>query len=447
MEGTVAAIIKSSRFFSGGFNSVLVTGLFVVIMFGLANGSLILSGQENIPVYINIWLNNTAGEDSWGAMGLAYEWLITNNGLLYQEILFNQAIKFQYPPTSLLLFAAASAGDVTEPEETFNYIGRGFVLVDIMAVAALALLYARRIKLSAGQQVLLAAIAAFACLTFYPVLKAYALGQIQTWINAWFALACLCWATDRKAAAGILIGAICLIKPQFSLFLIWGGLRRQWAFLAGWLSIVIPGVATSVAMFGLPNHLDYLSALEFFARHGEAFYPNQSVNGLLNRLLENGNNLEWISDRFAPFNPLVYAGTLVSSIAMLLFALLGHTRKRPVTLFDFISAGLIFTLASPIAWEHHYGIMPPAFVALYFAIQKLPRSGFRTLYWLCLATAHMLAAHYLTFTKTFAATPLNFLQSYLFFGALTVVWLLNTVPDPDVIKPPQRLVGSLPVEG
>src|SRR5262249_58972314 len=38
-------------------------------------------------------------------------------------------------------------------------------------------------------------------LTFYPVVKAFTLGQIQVWINALFALALLAWMLGLKASS------------------------------------------------------------------------------------------------------------------------------------------------------------------------------------------------------------------------------------------------------
>ena len=42
-------------------------------------------------------------------------------------------------------------------------------------------------------------------LTFYPLVKAYTLGQIQNWLNGLFALALWFWVSGRKVPSGILI--------------------------------------------------------------------------------------------------------------------------------------------------------------------------------------------------------------------------------------------------
>src|SRR5262249_27549320 len=130
--------------------------------------------------------------------------------------------------------------------------------------------------------------------------------------------------------------------------------------------------------FGLADHLDYLRVLSFMSQHGEGYYPNQSINGLLNRLMSITEprlyaNLEFFPDRFPPFNPWVYGGTLIAAVLVLLTALFPLPTLRRVRgregwgrdrVIDFCIMALSATIASPIAWEHHYGILLPVFAVL-----------------------------------------------------------------------------------
>src|SRR5215468_2584368 len=259
---------------------------------------------------------------------------------LYSEIFFNQKLKFQYPPSSL--FAIAGLLWVVGPERirteeckvydlpTANDV-LGWLFILISAVSAAALLEIRlRPHLStptsramlATRFVIVLALA----LTFYPLVKAYTLGQIQNWLNGFFALALLCWVTGRKVPSGVLIGLMALVKPQYGAFLLWALLRREWGFTAAVAATGIVGVAGSIMAYGFANHLDYLRVLEFLAERGETFYPNQSVNGLLNRLMvlvdpTSWSSLQFTDNSFPPFSRLVYGGTLVTSIALLSAAL------------------------------------------------------------------------------------------------------------------------------
>src|SRR5690606_38962435 len=130
--------------------------------------------------------------------------------------------------------------------------------------------------------------------------------------------------------------------------------------------VALPAGILSLGIFGLAEHLDYLSVLSYISRHGEVYWPNQSMNGLLNRLLVDVNPLKWSYTDFAPFHPVVYFGTLVSSIALLVLALGYRPRwarppsdavapeaKRTESGLGLCTAVMVLTIAAAVAWEHH----------------------------------------------------------------------------------------------
>ena len=305
--------------------------------------------------------------DSWNAMRSAWTWFATpHQGNLYQQVFFAGHIKFQYPPSSLLLFKVASVFHLELTNRFLNAIDYAIFCIEAAAVGYVTYVAVRKlappdnqIRRQTSWTNWAAAIAAtLLTLDFGPALVAAAIGQVQTWLNSFFVIACLCWLKDRRFFAGLCIGAICILKPQFALFALWGVLRKERSFLAGWAVVILPVTAISLAVFGVANHLDYLPALQFMSRHGEVYYTNESMNGLLNRFIGNGNSAILHLDAFPPFQPVVYAGTLISSIAILAAALLYRARSRRTNALDFSIAGLSFTLASPIAWNHHYGFLP-----------------------------------------------------------------------------------------
>ncbi len=366
----------------------------------------------------------------------AYDWLQQpHSGTLYQTLFFAQHIKFQYPPTALLPLAAMRALRHWPTDNALNAINWFLFALMVLSVVTFALILARRSAVVPSETWLpvaaVAIVMLLAAAAFYPELFSYVLGQAQTWINLLFVWACLCWIYDRRLLAGMLIGAICLVKPQFAAFLLWGVLRRQWSFLVGWCALVLPALAISIALFGVANHLDYFSELLFLSRHGEAYHANQSVNGLLNRMLFNGDGMNWSGTDFPPYNVVVYLGTLLSSLALILSALLVRGRRHDESgLFDFMTAALTFTIASPIAWEHHYGILPPILIGLLFALLTAPRTVRSFSLWMTLGIAYVLSANDFPITNLTATTPFNFLQSYVLFGGLAVLWLLYQVETP-----------------
>jgi len=412
---------------AAGPRGLLVIGGFILASAVLIDAGTSFAGAPALHDLLLSWVRGEANNDSWAPMIRAYAWFKEAHATtLYQDLFFTQHLKFQYPPTALLPLAAIDA--LWHPA-TVRLLNAGNWLVVVLVALttdALVLSLARRsTALPATSPLLVAAtggIAALATIAFYPIICSYLLGQVQTALDLAFALACLCWLGGRRFAAGMLIGAICLVKPQFSLFLAWGALRREGSLLIGWCAVVLPCLAVSIALFGLANHLDYFSTLKFLSAHGEAFYPNQSPNGLLNRLLHNGESLVWSPSDFPPYHPVVYFGTMASSLALILPALFWRAQEREAGgLLDFMTAALTFTIASPIAWEHHYGVLPPIFLALVFAL--LGGRG-RWGSWAVLAVTYLLAANFFPVVNRTADGPFNFLQSYLLLASLAVLFLL-----------------------
>lgn len=418
--------------------------LFLLLNALALNGVLRLVSPDD---YRETVLNHTSDvlhaegcDDSWGIMAFALQYTQSPHTTpLYTEIFFNRRLKFQYPPSSLFAIAGMlwlvgpDLVRTTEcpdfaPASLNDVLGWLFIL---MAAVSAALLLERGLRQTLAAPSSGALVAARAVivlgltLTFYPIVKAFTLGQIQIWLNGIFAIALLCWATGRKASSGVLIGLMCLIKPHYGLFVLWAALRREWRFTLACVATGTAGLVASLATFGWTNNVDYLQVFWFLSQHGEVYYPNQSFNGLLNRVMtlidpDNYDSLGFDDNGFPPFNPWVYAGTLATSLAILsagLFRLSTNGDKDRV--IDFCTMALSITMASPIAWEHHYGILLPIFaVLLAGAIGNRARL-------ILLAGSYVLISNFFPAANLSAPTVLNLMQSYLLFGALIVLSLLH----------------------
>ena len=260
-------------------------------------------------------------------------------------------------------------------------------------------------------------------LTFYPLTTSFILGQIQTWLTLLGAASLLAWECGSKKTVGLFIGLACIVKPHWSGILLWAIMRRQWGMVTTCLITMIALISLSIYSFGIHHYLDYMNVLSFLSRHGESYFSNQSVNGLVNRMLFIGNNLNWIGNSFPPFNPIVYTATVVSSVLLLGMALFwkwgNPTGAGTIELAIIL---LSITIASPIAWVHHYAILLPifAYIAPIVFYRRRARKGIIT----CLIIAFVLASNKLGIANLLAATPLNFLQSYLFFAGLLTLLIL-----------------------
>lgn len=372
-----------------------------------------------------LWLfRGRQGDDSWRPMLRALDAFEARQPI-YQTIFFQQHDKFQYPLTSLLplyglRLAHWSDAGILSLMNLLTWIAFWLTIaITVRILIVTARLHGLKEQVSRPRVYVVALAGAFCGLCFYPLLKNYVLGQAQTFISLSFAAAVYLWLTGRYKSAGALVGLICLIKPQFSLFLIWFALRNKIGSLLSAALVLISGFGAAFLIFGWKEQAAYLGVLRYIALHGESFWPNESLNGFLNRLFFNGSNLHWTADSFAPFSPYIYAATTITSVCLIALALLfpfrGSLRSG---VFDFCVLALTATIASPVAWEHHYGILVPVFAYLAGSVAE---SRDRNL----LCAAFVLTSNAWSPMNIFAAVPLlNALQSLRLFGALLLLVFL-----------------------
>ncbi|MDM0039509.1 glycosyltransferase family 87 protein [Variovorax sp. J22G21] len=392
-------------------------------------------GIESALGYARWLFSAHAGTDSWMPMLRASEHLRMHPDIpVFPAVFFEQHVKFQYPLTALLvldvpmaLFRVDGATVVT----ALQILSRlcvpviGVVFFKLFMGAAQPSNPDSRLPLQSTA--FLMGLCFVSVILFYPISRSEFHGQIQTSMTLAAALALLAWQRGNPKLAGVLIALCCVIKPQWAIVILWALLRRQWVFAVSATLTTGVFLLIATAMYGLGNMLDYVSVVSFLGRHGESYFINQSVNGLMNRLLFNGVNLQgaglvWSGTDFPPFHPVVYAATLVSSILVLGLAMLWNVTKRPGTL-DLALIMLALTIASPIAWDHHYGVLFPIFAVVFpAALQRRPWGRWTLpILW---GTFVLTSQSFNTATNLFAGTRFNFLQSYLFFGALMMLALL-----------------------
>jgi len=377
---------------------------------------LLALGQRGALNETALFLRGVQGVDSWGPMLQAYA-IAPAGGEhpLYRDLFFERHVKFVYPPTSLLLFRAFDA--LLPPRAwpaALALLSWACVAIAIGASAGLLDRALARVAPPAkpADRAARAALAAGFGLAFYPLIKASTLGQMQLVVNAAFALFLLAWQDGRRATAGVLVALMAAVKPQYALFGLWGLLRREWRFAAAALASAGVVLALSLACFGLENHLGYLDVVSYVGRHGEAYWPNQSVNGLLQRLLGNGESAAWDPAVYPPFHPVVYAGTLAGGALLLAAGLFWPLRLRPrADALDLAGFALALTLASPLAWEHHYGVLLPILAVALAAVVERPVWGRASLPTLALCS--LLAGNSWEALGRLSGTVWNPLQSML----------------------------------
>jgi hypothetical protein len=267
-----------------------------------------------------------------------------------------------------------------------------------------------------------------ATLGCYPLIKGYSLGNAQTFLSFGFTVLLLLWTKGEERWAGVVAAMLTAVKPQFILLLVWMLVRKRWGAAWAFLACGAVLLATSVAVFGWHNNLDYVSVLAGLSHKAQSHYANQSMFGTLNRMIFNGENIEYTPYVYTPFIAWVYRATVITSLVLVGTVLLYPWKKLRGSSADIAAMGIASVAASPMAWEHHYGIVLGIAVWAWFAhaCWKMERP------WM-LGVAVFLCLNFLpAFNYLYALRGWNVLQSYLYIGALMLMgWLMSLARSKD----------------
>jgi hypothetical protein len=386
------------------------------------------------------------GDDSWKPMARADAYYKEHANRDLYGVFFDEKVKFQYPPSALFfwdLFPASlyggegSVGNGGALRTVLTAATLAAVLLTIAASTWILMLGLRHAGLDprhGGTTSRLGTIAVIAIafllgLTYYPLNKAHSGGQIQVFLDLLVAAALLAHMKGARATAGICIGVCSLAKPQYVIVLVSGLLRRNWRLALPMAAVGALGLAAAVMAFGFHNHLRYVEVLGDISSHGETYWPNQSVNGLMNRLLGNGKAETFSMDSFPPYHPVVYYTTLVSSAIILIVSLWpGRLRRSHPggNIVDLALALMAATMASPVAWEHHYGTFLPIFAVMLPVLMRERPAGAWT--GPLLLVSYVAMANVVRLPERMFWNPWRGLAgSHLFFGALILLALCIAV--------------------
>ena len=371
-----------------------------------------------------------SGEDSWFPMFRALDLLHGPSGSrIYETLFFSGHIKFQYPPSGLLLIDLMRELGITTSAQ-YNTINAGLLIITGLTFAIFAVQMLGSIRFY-GFRLVLAPVSYLIAIRFYPNYLAFQFGQIQVLLGLLVLLACLARINNRCVIAGCLIAAAATVKPQLALLSILALWHRDWGFFRGFAVVFVAASALSITLYGWDNNLDYLKVLAFLSQHGEYHHLNQSINGILNRSLYHGPSVDQDPENpipnsgFPPYIAAVYLSVILSSLVMIAIPFAARmTNSGMSRILNFCLAITLFTMASPIAWVHHYNVLVPVFVvALRAALDRLESWRLFSVLVLLL-TSFILVAFPLTPPFGPTVPEFNLLQSHVFIGACILVGIM-----------------------
>jgi len=281
---------------------------------------------------------------------------------VYQTLFFQQHMKFQYPTSSILLAQVAAAFGL----RAYTAVQAVVLLSGVLTLVFAAEVFLLVLPLAGSDRWKLRALVWTLGFTFYPLVNSADLGQIQTLITVLFTLSVWFWMRKQVSAAAICLAVACIFKPQLAVFVLWGLVRKEWRFVGTFTSCFVLIQLVAIGLYGWHNELDYLAVLSYMGHRGEVIFENQSINGWMQREFGNGLSVKSAYFTYPPYNAAIYVVTLLSSSALLLIGLVVPAlRGWKSTTSDFILFGMLATMASPIAWTHHYGLFFVGFVYIF----------------------------------------------------------------------------------
>ncbi|OGG09141.1 hypothetical protein A2154_03740 [Candidatus Gottesmanbacteria bacterium RBG_16_43_7] len=204
----------------------------------------------------------------------------------------------------------------------------------------------------------------FACSLFFiyfPTKYTLGMGQLNFIALFGLILAIFLNARNRYQQAAMSLAFGLILKPQLILILPFLHLFWKNKVVQTGISIMILVILGGIIIFGLGGYLTYVTDIvplyaDFSARQ---VYYNQNLAALFSRLL--------------PTEPARYLSYL-SSIGLYLSTFLFVLRHQKITLADLAVVFPLLLLVEPLAWQHHYVFLIPAFIFLWPQLNMKYRS-------------------------------------------------------------------------
>lgn len=282
----------------------------------------------------------------------------------------------------------------------------------------------------------------YVVLAFKPVVDTISSGQADILMLVSLAAALLVLAGDRWGWWGAILAFPAAVKLYTGYLLIHAVALRQWRALAAFAASFTLLALLAVLVFGWPVHQVFLFEVLPNIGGGTAWVENQTINGLLNRLV--ADRIGLIPDGGGLVTLLTYGS------ALLLTALtFWRVQRMPADMgFGLWIVTLLIIL--PIAWMHYQAILV---IPLYQLFVRLERQSIaldaRSL--LLYALAWMLLCYgnqWTFFDRTMYEGPLwTLLLSYKLYGLLLLWGAIAYDPTARTVTPRQvemrsQLLGS-----
>ncbi len=228
-------------------------------------------------------------------------------------------------------------------------------------------------------------------------------------------------------AAGLLLAFVTMIKVYPGILWLYWLWRRRWTAVLSFVAASVVMIVVSWAVVGWQTLWLYVTQI-MTVQSGAAPYPeNQSLNGLVARLIVPSANVSWYTVVPFPRAVSLALGLLIlATLAVTVWRLGSGRAAESGRGFEagYIAMLPLVLLIWPIAWVHLYALLLPAYALLllwYLQAARRPWLGLALLLASYLLVA--LGNEYTVLVPALQRGPARLLQSYKAYGAL-ILWLL-----------------------
>ena len=262
---------------------------------------------------------------------------------------------YLYPPLFAVAFIPLAALPYKVAFAVWLLLNVGFLVASLLLCLPPR---ERRTLLGVAASVLLAGAS-------YPVWHHLKIGQSSLLVLLLLAASLALLRRGRETAAGAILSGAILLKLTPVIFVALFLIRRRWRAAGAAIGGVAALSLLSGFAAGWKAQVTYFTRMVPLLSAGTAFYPNQSLNGFLTRLLSLGDDRKADLSVGLPEARLL-AGAAAAIVLGLSLLLVWRRRREAEFAAEEDGFALLVVaslLASPISWEHHYvALLLPAWI-------------------------------------------------------------------------------------
>lgn len=284
-----------------------------------------------------------------------------------RDILSMQVTPYVYPP---LLAVAMRPLTAISPSVALG-------VWDAINVVVLAILFVLVVRLSAART-LRQLIAIGVLYGFYPLNMGLGTGQIDIAISLLALLSFLLYRSGHTRRAGIVLAIVALIKPTIGILVLFYCCRRAWPVVMAFISTVLVGLVASLVVAGSRALWEYRQVVAGWANTFGVLPLNQSLHGLVVRLLAPG--LDRPPTGLSGAIALALEGVFLLLAGSLIWRLLRGGEPEPLRLgaLQFYAAFSVLLLGIPFTENLHLTwLLPGVGLLLAMTVEQTGRTPWK----------------------------------------------------------------------